>query len=490
VKIFLSKRKCREAIVEDPGEMSNDDEVCYLAATELVRRYKKRTLSPVEVTEAVLRRIERLDPHVNAFTLLDRESALKSAQESERRWANGEPLGLVDGVPTAIKDLILTKGWPTLRGSLSAVKDQVWAEDSPATARLREHGAVLFGKTTTAEFGWKGLADCPASGITRNPWNLAHTPGGSSGGSAAGAALGLCQLHVATDGGGSGRMPAAHSGAFGFKQTFGRVSVYPYSQNGTLFNVTPLTRSVGDAALLLDVIARPDPRDWNALPASNVSWSAGLDDGVAGLRVAFSPALGYADVDPEISRVVADAVKVFSDLGCIVDQVDPGIEDPFPIFRTFWAAGAAKLLGSLGSRRELTELGLQDVADEGAKLDAVSYVTAMEKREALGRHFIKFHQDWDLLVTPMTAEPPSQIVESSVGLGVRTARPSFSYLSPLAYPFNLTQQPAATIPCGLTSTGLPVGLQIVAAKFGDAKVLRAARAFEKARPFGRPKDPA
>jgi aspartyl-tRNA(Asn)/glutamyl-tRNA(Gln) amidotransferase subunit A len=201
-------------------------------------------------------------------------------------------------------------------------------------------------------------------------------------------------------------MPAAHSGAFGFKQTFGRVSVYPYSQNGTLFNVTPLTRSVGDAALLLDVIAHPDPRDWNALPASDVSWSAGLDDGVAGLRVAFSPALGYADVDPEISRVVADAVKVFSDLGCIVDQVDPGIEDPFPIFRTFWAAGAAKLLGSLGSRRELTELGLQDVADEGAKLDAVSYVTAMEKREALGRHFIKFHQDWDLLVTPMTASGP------------------------------------------------------------------------------------
>jgi aspartyl-tRNA(Asn)/glutamyl-tRNA(Gln) amidotransferase subunit A len=443
----------------------------------------------VVVAKAVLERIERLEPKVNAFALLDRESALKSAHESERRWGKGEPLGLVDGVPAAIKDLILTKGWPTLRGSRSTVVDQAWSEDSPATARLREQGAVLFGKTTTAEFGWKGLADCPVSGITRNPWNLAFTPGGSSGGSAAGAALGLCQLHVATDGGGSGRMPAAHSGAFGFKQTFGRVSVYPYSQNGTLFNVTPLTRSVGDAALLLDVIARPDPKDWNALPASNISWSEGLDDGVRGLRVAFSPTLGYANVDPEISKIVADAVKVFSELGCIVDEADPGIENPFPIFRTFWSAGAARLLASLGPRRELTELGLQDVADEGAKLDAVSYVDAMEKREALGRHFMGFHQKWDLLVTPMTAQPPSEIVESSVGLGVRTALPSFSYLSPFAYPFNLTQQPAATIPCGRNSKGLPIGLQIVAAKFDDAKVLRAARAFEKVRPFNRPTDP-
>lgn len=466
-----------------------DDDVCYLPATELVDRYKKRTLSPLEVAKAVLNRIERLEPHVNAFVLLDGKSALESARQSESRWAKGEPMGLVDGVPSAIKDLIFTKGWPTLRGSKSSIADQPWTEDSPATARLRENGAVLFGKTTTAEFGWKGLADCPVSGITWNPWNLAFTPGGSSGGSAVGAAFGMGQLHVATDGGGSGRMPAAHSGAFGFKQTFGRVAVYPYSQNGTLFNVTPLTRNVGDAALLLDVIARPDPRDYNSLPASVTRWSEGLDDGVAGLRVAFSPALGYADVDPEIAKAVADAVKVFTDLGCIVDEVDPGIEDPLPIFRTFWAAGAAKLLSFLGDRRDLTELGLQDVADEGAKIDAVTYVTAMEKREALGRHFMKFHQDWDLLITPMTAQPPSRIVESSVGLGVRTVLPPFTYLSPFAYPFNLTQQPAATVPCGFNSDGLPIGLQIVAAKFDDAKVLRAARAFEKARPFHRPKDP-
>jgi aspartyl-tRNA(Asn)/glutamyl-tRNA(Gln) amidotransferase subunit A len=469
--------------------MSDENDVCFLEAKELVSRYKNRALSPVEVTKSVLNRIERLEPHVNAFALLDREAALEAARQSERRWAKGDPLGLVDGVPAAIKDLILTKGWPTLKGSRSTISDQAWSEDSPATARLREHGAILLGKTTTAEFGWKGLADCPATGITRNPWNLAFTPGGSSGGSATAAALGLGQLHVATDGGGSGRMPAAHCGAFGFKQTFGRVAVYPYSQNGTLFNVTPLTRSVSNAALLLDVIARPDPRDWHSLPASDMSWSEGLDDGIAGLRIAFSPTLGYADVDPEVSSIVADAVKVFVDLGGVVDEVDPGIENPLPIFRTFWAAGAAKLLASLGPRRALTELGLQDVAEEGAKLDAICYVEAMEKREALGRHFIQFHQDWDLLITPMTAKPPSEIVESSVGLGVRTVLPPFTYLSPFAYPFNLTQQPAASIPCGFNSAGLPVGLQVVAAKYRDATVLRAARAFERARPFARPKDP-
>jgi len=417
--------------------------------------------------------------------LLDAESALASAADSEKRWQRGEPLGLVDGVPVALKDLVLAKGWPTLRGSRAVDPNQDWSEDSPATARLREHGAVLLGKTTTSEFGWKGVGDSLLTGITRNPWNVAHTPGGSSGGSGAAAALGFGPLHVATDGGGSTRLPAAHSGAFGFKQTFGRVPVYPPSQNGTLFHVTPLTRSVRDAALLLDVIARPDTRDWNALPPADIAWGRGIDEGIKGLRIAFSPALGYAQVDPEVEKIVADAVKVFADHGAIVELVDPGIEDPLPIFLTFWQAGAAKLLASFApDRRALTEPGLQAAAEQGRAIDGVTYLQAVDRREALGRHFSQFHQKWDLLITPTTAHPASAINASQADLAERPIR------SPFTYPFNLTQQPAASVPAGLTKAGLPVGLQIVGVKFADATVLRAARAFEISRPFAPPKDPS
>jgi aspartyl-tRNA(Asn)/glutamyl-tRNA(Gln) amidotransferase subunit A len=276
----------------------------------------------------------------------------------------------------------------------------------------------------------------------------------------------------------------------GFKPTLGRVAVYPYSQNGTLFNVTPMARTVSDAALLFDVIAKPDLRDWNSLPPTDTVWRSRLDDGVAGWRIAFSPTLGYATVDPEVAAAVRSAAEVFEELGAIVEEVDPGIEDPMPLFRTFWCTGAARLLGNLGPERsKLVELGLQDVAAEGRTIDAVTFASAVEGREALGRHFLHFHQNWDLLITPMIAQPPSRIVEASVGLGKRTPEPAFTYLSPFAYPFNLTQQPAMTVQCGFTAAGLPIGLQIVAAKYADAKVLNAARAFEKARPPKRPADP-
>ena len=466
-------------------QANHDDDTALLSAIELVGHYRTKALSPVEVTQAILNRIERLDRHVNAFAFLDADSAIAAARQSEARWQRGEPLGPVDGVPVALKDLILAKGWPTLRGSRAIDPAQDWSEDSPATARLREQGAVLVGKTTTSEFGWKGLGDSLLTGITRNPWNLAHTPGGSSGGSAAATALNLAPLHVATDGGGSTRLPAAHSGVFGFKPTFGRVPVYPPSQNGTLFHVTPMTRRVDDAALLLDAIARPDGRDWNALPPQDIAWQTELGRGVKGLRIALSPRLGYAQVDPEVERIITQAGKTFAALGAIVEEVDPGIEDPFDIFQTFWFAGAAKLLASFEpSRRALVEQGLQDVAEKGRNIDVVSYLRAVDRREALGRHFNRFHQSWDLLLTPTTAYPASVIGASEADLVVRPIR------SPFTYPFNLTQQPAASIPAGLTSAGLPVGLQIIGAKFADITVLQAARAFEQAKPFPRPQDPS
>lgn len=407
-------------------EHASADDIAFLSAAELVELYRTGKLSPVEVTRAILDRIQRLDPHVNSFALIDADSALASARESEERWRRGEPFGVVDGVPVALKDLILAKGWPTLRGSRAIDPNQDWSEDSPATARLREHGAVLLGKTTTSEFGWKALGDSPLTGVTRNPWNLAHTPGGSSGGSAAAAALGFGPLHVATDGAGSTRLPAANTGAFGFKPTFGRVPVYPTSQNGTLFHVTPLTRTVRDAALLLEVIGRPDGRDWTALPFEPIAWRDELEKGIKGFRIAFSPALGYAKVDPEIEAIVADAVKVFADQGATVELVDPGIDDPAPIQQTFWFTGAAKLLASLGDRASLTEPGLQAVAEKGRAVDIVSYLQAADRREALGRHFNRFHQDWDLLITPTTAHPASVIGASEADLVQRPIRSPFT----------------------------------------------------------------
>lgn len=460
------------------------DDLARLSALELVAGYRAGRFSPVEVLQAVIDRVRRLDPQVNAFAVFDPETALEAARQSEQRWRRGAPLGALDGVPVTLKDLILAKGWPTLRGSRAVDPDQSWDEDAPAAARLREGGAVLLGKTTTSEFGWKALGDSPLTGITRNPWNTAYTPGGSSGGAAAAAAFDFGPLHVATDGGGSTRLPAAHSGVFGFKPSFGRVPVYPPSQNGTLYHVTPLTRSVRDAALLLGVIAQPDGRDWNALPPATAALDDGLEQGVKGLRIAFSPALGYATVDPDVERLVADGARVFADLGATVELVDPGIDDPFPIFDTLWAAGAAKLLASFApERRALADAGLQDVAARGRDIDVVAYLRAVDAREALGRHFNQFHQRWDLLITPTTSHPASTIGASQADLVRRPIR------SPFTYPFNLTQQPAASVPVGLTSEGLPVGLQIVGAKFVDATVLRAARAFEIARPFARPGEP-
>lgn len=463
----------------------SNEELALASAEELIALYRSRSASPVEAVRAVLARIERLDPKVNAFVLLDPEAALLAAKASEARWLKGQPLGLVDGVPVALKDLLWAKGWPTLRGSKSIDPNQEWCEDAPATARLREHGAVLLGKTTTSEYGWTALADSPLTGITRNPWDLSRTAGGSSGGAAAAASLGFGPLHVATDGGGSTRLPAANSGVVGFKPTFGRVAGYPSAHTGTLFHVAPLTRTVGDAALLLRVIGQPDARDWHALPAATPGWLDGLDGGIAGLRIAFSPTLGYATVDPDVAAAVARAAQVFTELGATVEQINPGIADPLADYRILADAAVARLLANLPDEKQrLIDPALQAVAERGRAIDAVRYLGAAQAREAFGRHLALFHRTYDLLLTPTTAVPAIE-ADHAVRHGTRGVTPS-----PFTYPFNFSQQPAISVPAGFTKAGLPVGLQIVGTKYADDLVLRAARAFERARPFAQPSDPA
>jgi len=462
-----------------------DEELGYLGATEMVARYRARDLSPAELTDAVLARITRLNPAINAFCLVDAEGALAAARESERRWGRGEPLGPLDGVPVSVKDLLLTRGWPTLRGSRTIDPAGPWNEDAPAVARLRESGAVLLGKTTTPEYGWKGVTDSPLTGYTRNPWNLERTPGGSSGGAAAQLAAGLGPLAIGTDGGGSIRIPAAFTGVTGIKPSFGRVPAWPLSPFGTVAHVGPMARSTADCALMLNVLARPDARDWYAMPYSGTDWTAGLSDGVRGLRVAYSPRLGYVrQVEGDVEACVAEAVRTFVALGAHVEQVDPGFADCGELFWRHWTIGAYNGLRHLPpAKLALLEPALQETYRAGERELLTRYLDAATARAALGTHMRLFHERFDLLVTPALAVPAFEVGKLAPDQPGSVAR--WTDWTPFSFPFNLTQQPAMSVPCGLTREGLPVGLQIVGPMHREDLVLRAGNAFELATEFAR-----
>ena len=455
-------------------------DLVWLSATTLVSHYRAKTLSPVEVTRAVLDRIEAVNPRVNAYDLVDDAQALASARESEARWAQGTPHGPIDGVPTSIKDIILTRGWPTLRGSKTVDPAGPWNDDAPATARLREAGAVLVGKTTTPEFGWKGVTDSPLTGITRNPWNLAMTPGGSSGGASAQVATGLGQLAIGTDGGGSIRIPCAFAGIPGLKPSFGRVPAWPLSPFGTVAHLGPMARTVADCALMLNVLARPDARDWFSLPYDGADWTKDLALGVKGLRIAFSPRLGYVSyVHPEVEARVAEAVKVLESLGARVGAVDPGFPDAEAVFTAHWTSGAWNLLRKIPAEKHaLIEPGLREAAEHGGRYSLADYFDAVAARGAMGERMRRFHTEWDLLVTPAVAVPAFEV--GRLEPAAPTGQGTWTWWTPFSFPFNLTQQPAMSVPCGFTSAGLPIGLQIVGPMHRDDLVLRAGHAYEQA----------
>jgi aspartyl-tRNA(Asn)/glutamyl-tRNA(Gln) amidotransferase subunit A len=456
-------------------------EICYLSATELVARYRARELSPVEVTRAVLARIAALNPKVNAYCLVDPEHALADARAAEARWLKGEPAGPIDGVPTSIKDLLLTRDWPTLRGSKTIDPAGPWLDDAPATARLRANGAVLLGKTTTPEYGWKGVTDSPLTGVTRSPWRLDRTPGGSSGGAAAQLAAGMGHLAVGTDAGGSIRVPASFTGTTGLKANFGRVPAWPLSPLGTLAHVGPMARTIADCALLLNVLAQPDVRDWQALPYDGRDWTRNLDAGVKGLRIAFSARLGYVRyVHPDVDARVTQAASVFQDLGARVDRIDPGFADCLDTFLVHWRAGVFNALRALPRASfENLEPALKRAYEASAGGSLALYLDAVEARGLLGQRMKRFHEQWDLLITPTVAVPPFEL-ERLAPPDPRMSEDDWFWWIPFTYPFNLTQQPAASIPCGLSWEGLPIGLQIVGPNHREDLVLRAAHAFQQA----------
>jgi aspartyl-tRNA(Asn)/glutamyl-tRNA(Gln) amidotransferase subunit A len=456
-------------------------DLTHQTAEQLLTLFRDGAVSPVEVTQEVLQRIQRINPLINAFCLVDEEAALASARISEQRWQahrhSGAAVGALEGVPASIKDLILTQGWPTLRGSRTVNPNQAWDVDAPVTARLREAGAVLLGKTTTPEFGCKGDTNSLLTGISRNPWNTAHTPGGSSGGASAAVSAGLGPLAMGTDGAGSVRIPAAFCGNVGMKPSFGRVPAYPLSPFGSVAHLGPHAMSVTDVALMMNAIIRPDARDWTALPYEHVDYTARLQDGVKGLRIAYSPTLGYAtNVHPEIAAATAQAAQYLQDLGAVVEQVDPGIEDPLDITTGLWFAGAYQVWRTLSKEQQaLTDPDFAAQAAIGETLDANALHQLNQRRGLLGSHLRQFMQRFDLILTPSTAVPAFKALPAG-----HSPMNSVAMLgwTPFSYPFNLSQQPAISLPCGLTADGLPMGVQLVGPMFADALVLRAAKALE------------
>lgn len=449
------------------------DELFWLSATELLRHYRRKELSPVDVVRTVLTRLERLEPQLNAFVSLDPAAALAAARESEARWQRNAPLGLLDGVPLSVKDLLLTRGWATRRGSRTVNPEGPWEHDAPAVARAREQGAVLVGKTTTTEFGLKGSSESPLTGVTKNPWHPGHTTGGSSAGAAAATAAGLGPLALATDGGGSIRVPSAYTGVVGFKPTFGRVPTYPTGFVGVPPHVGPIARSVEDAALLFSIIAQRDVRDPFAVHGAERDYRDALGRSWHRVRIGVST-LGYADIDPEIRAAFERATREFAELGATVEAADPEIGSPAAVLRVLFSARAAHTVAALTpDQRDLLDPDVLRSAREGERLTALEYLEAEAERIALAQALGRYHERYDLLLTPTTAWTAPALDQKAHAS------------SPFTFPFSLTRQPAISVPAGLSREGLPIGIQIVGRHFEDALVLGAAHAFERRLPFPR-----
>ena len=453
-----------------------DLDLCYMSASEALRRYRDKSLSPVEATRAHLARLDAVEPSINAFMTRDHKSAMAEAEASQARWQKGQPIGPLDGVTVTIKDLIPQKGRPMRNGSATS-DDAPLDVDAPSVARLREAGCVFLGKTTSPEFGWKGITDGPLFGYTRNPWNLSHSPGGSSGGAAASLAAGIGHLALGNDGGGSIRIPASYSGLYGLKPTFGRVPDHPREGAFCMTSTEgPLTRCVADAALMLNTIALPDAQDWYALPWDDRDWGQGVEDGIKGLRIAYAPELGGAVIDDEVRAATDAAVDALAAMGASVEAVGPVFEPLEQPMTPLWLAGFAALLRSVPQdRRDRLDPRFREVAERGMDMTLESYDASIRHRDRLGSALGQFHQRYDLLVTPtmQTTAPAVETPYHSQGFH------RWNHAVPFTVPFNLTGQPGASIPCGTSRAGLPIGLQIVAAKYREDLILRASRAFEQ-----------
>ncbi|MGQ3297277.1 amidase [Reyranella sp.] len=449
----------------------------WLSAAELSKLFSRGEASPVEVLDAMLNRASSLQHQLNALVLIDEDRAQTAAQAAESRWRDGQPLSPLDGIPTTIKDTTNVKGWPTRYGSHST--DETPAHDNAAvTDRFLAAGMIIFGKSTTPEFGWKALTDSPLQGVTRSPWDLGHSPGGSSGGASALTAAGINPFNHGNDGGGSIRIPASHTGLVGLKPSYGRIPQYPADAPfADVISQGVLTRTVLDTAMALNVTAGPDARDWRSLPSEARDYTVGLDAGVRGWKIGLSLDLGHVKADPEVRELVAAAAKRFEELGAHVEDVGPMFEPLQEHFEPLWIGSFATRFRQIPTQlHDKLDPGLRALMEKGLAITLADYARAFEARSRLARDLALWHRKYDLLLAPVapTAGPPVETLYNS------EAFPRWTKGAPYTLPCNLTGQPAASMPAGLTKAGLPVGIQIIGAPRADELVLRAMRAFESA----------
>jgi len=465
------------------------DELCWRSATELAPLIRRKKLSPVELVDAVLARIERVNPRLGAYVTVTGDEARRAARAAERALTRkGARLGPLHGIPFSVKDLVATKGVRTTFGT-PLYRDNVPTESAPMVTRLEAAGAIMVGKTNTPTFGWLGATHNLLFGPTRNPWHLDRTPGGSSGGASAAVAAGLAPLAVGSDGGGSIRIPASFAGIFGHKPSFGRVPIYPWSAAWSLSHIGPMTRTVADAALVLQVVAGPDERDPGSLPADGADYVKGLGKGVKGLRVAYTEDLGGGEpVDAEVRRLAGRAARAFRDLGCRLEPVAPGWPSPAECWYEIFCGGVATRLAPYRNRPADLEPGLLRLIDATLANPPTRFVQAWFDRLGWWQHPRAFFEKYDLLLTPAVACPPFAVGQDHPAEVDGKPIPPYGWIQ-FTYPFNLTGQPAASVPCGFTKDGLPIGLQIVGRRFDDVTVLRAAAAFEQARPWENARPP-
>ena len=460
-----------------------NDELCWMSAAMLAAAITRKKVSPVEVTRAVLDRIERVNPRLNAYVTITADQALRDARAAERAVGKkGARLGPLHGVPFSTKDLVITKGVRTTFGT-RFLADNVPTEDAPMVARMKAAGGIQLGKTNTPTFGWIGATHNLVFGITRNPWNTDRTPGGSSGGASAAVAAGLGPVAIGTDGGGSIRIPASFAGIFGHKASYGRIPVYPPSGAWSLGHIGPMTRTVEDAALMMNACAGPDERDQYSLPADGTDYVKALKGSLKGLRVGWSPDLGFARVvDPEVEATCAKAARRFRELGAKVDEARLGWPSPKAAWEAIFCGGIATRMAPYLDRPNDIDPGLLPIIQDAIKWPASRYVQAWFDRLSWYEHVRRYFDTHDLLLTPTIATPPFKVgLDNPPDIAGRAVEP-YDWI-PFTYPFNLTGNPAASVPCGFTKDGLPIGLQIVGRRFDDVTVLRAAAGYEKLAPW-------
>lgn len=469
-------------------------DVCFTPAVELAELIRRRALSPVEITRAVLERIERRNASLGAYVLVHAERALEHARQAERSVMAGERLGPLHGVPVSIKDNLWTAGERTTFGS-RLLADFVAPEDAPSVARLRAAGAIFVGRTNLPEFAWRGSTDGPLWGEARNPWDFTRTPGGSTGGGSAAVAAGLGPVALGSDGAGSIRIPASFCGLVGHKPTFGRVPMFPAAGGHELVaHVCPLARTVRDVALMMNVVARHDRRDPFALPDDGADYVAACDEALAGargrapIRIAWSADLGFAPVEPETKAIAAAAARAFAEVGLEPEEASPDLGDPSRILQTLYggAQAGAHAARPLEQKAQM-DPGLVAYAEASAGLTVVDFLKAVAARQAMVDALRRFFERYDLLLTPTVCLPafPLGLVGPREVAGQAVTHLGWT----LCYPFNYSGQPAVSIPAGWTASGLPVGLQIVGRRLEDALVLRAAATFEALRPWVRRRPP-